>query len=139
MASQLNKFPRRGDRLLTLGGVQRVGQIEVAVVVECFEPIEQVGDLGGIEPRQADVKVRDLRQPREEVGQLPLVPVAADFVEGDVECLLTLQREVDDRNIDAAYSSRRQNLESLVAADQVARAAVPDQRLDEAELIHGSL
>ncbi len=47
-------------------------------------------DVGRVEAGELDVEVRDPGQLIQQLGQLVLVPVAADLVEGDVEGLLTV-------------------------------------------------
>src|SRR5690606_1322730 len=65
------------------------------------------------------------------------IPVGADVgvVERDVERLLALQRQIHDDAIDLGPALMLQDLQSLMAGDDMSGALVPDDRLHERELV----
>ena len=96
----------------------------------------QAIDLAHVEAGEHDIEVGRRRELIEQRSELPLVPVARDLVERDVEGLLAFQRQVDDADIDVLHAAGEENLEALVAADEGAGAPVPDQGLYESELVN---
>jgi hypothetical protein len=98
---------------------------------------EQVVELLFIEAGEGWIEVGDLLQVGDEVGQFAGVPVAADFgvIEGDVQRLFAFERQVDDDAIDVRPAAVFEDFDSLMSADEMAGAAVPDKRLDEVELV----
>lgn len=72
------------------------------------------------EAPKSDVKVRHARELFEQFGQLPLVLVARDLVEGDVERLLALNGQVDHADVRVRGAMSNEHFEALVAADQLA-------------------
>ncbi len=136
-----DQIARLRDRL-GVRGREGIGIKAVRVSQEPFrgrqELVDERAGLGDIEAGQSELEVWRFEQVVEQRGQGRLVPAARDLVEREVEGLLFILRQVDDADIDLGCAAGLEDGQTLVAADEVAGALVPDQRLDAAELVHGA-
>ncbi len=87
---------------------------------------DQAVDLAHVEAGEQDVEIRRRGELVEKGAELPLVPVAGDLVQRDVEGFLALERQIDDADIDFLHAAGEEDLEALVAAHEVAGAAIED-------------
>lgn len=118
--------------------LQRRIEVEGFLVrVEWLQPFEQLLDLRHLEAGDLQVQLGRLDQLVEQGREFVLVPAPGDFVEGEVEGLFLRQGQVYDHARGVRFAAGEQHLQALVAGDQSLRAAVPDQRLDQAELVEG--
>ena len=103
-----------------------------------IEAVQQRIHLAGLEAGEGNVEVGGVKL-RHERGQLFLVPIALNLVEGDVERLFPPQVQIDHYAVDFRLAHVHKHFEPLVPADHVPRPAVPDHRLHIAKLHNGAL
>jgi hypothetical protein len=131
-----DEISRLCDRWPTTRHGQRRLHVELLLgTIVAQQLADQVAGLADGEPRQREIEVGGPHDLVEQLGKLPVVPPALDLVEREVERLLALDREIDDGDLDLGEARVDERPQPLMAAHERARATVPDQRLDEAELI----
>ena len=120
------------------GFFQLLIHIEIIVVDAVLQAgLEKVVDLGRIKTGEGNIKVLAL-QVSDQQGQLVFIPIAADFVQSDVESLLLGLVHFNDHTVNLGDAKVDEDLEPLVAADNTTGRLVPDDRLDIAELLDGA-
>ena len=134
MPPQRPDIPGLGD-----GGVLQLG---VYIEVILFDPVLQtvlkkIIDLGGVEAGEGHIEVGAL-QVGDEEHQLVLVPIAGDFVEGDVESFFPLLIQLHHHALHLGDAHVHEHLQPLVTAHHPSGGLVPDHRLHIAELLHGA-
>ena len=134
MPPQRPHIPGLGDsRLLQLGV-----HIELIILDPIFQAaFEEVIDLGGVKAGEGHIKVGAL-QVGDEKHQLVLVPIAGDFVEGDVEGFFPLLIHLHHHALHLGDAHVHKHLQPLVTAHHPTGGLVPDHRLHIAELLHGA-
>jgi hypothetical protein len=117
------------------GGHQVGFQVVVRIVEIVGRSEEEIVELLFVEAGKGGVEIGQVAEFFEERGEPIGFPVSADIavVQGDVEGLLTLEREIDDNAFDFGDSLPAQHFQPLVSPDEVSRAFVPDKRLHEFE------
>ena len=119
-----------------------ISQLVGAVVNIILDPIfqavfEEVIDLGGIKAGEGHIEVGTL-QVGDEEHQLVLVPIAGDFVEGDVEGFFPLLIQLHHHALHFGDAHVHEHLQPLMTAHHPSGGLVPDYRLHIAELLHGA-
>jgi hypothetical protein len=101
---------------------------------------EQVAEGHVVETGEGDVEIGCLLKFADDVDEFDRVPIATDelVVEGDVEGLFFFQRQLDHNDVDFGDALLLEDLQSLMAGDDVAGGPVPDKGLDEIELAEGA-
>jgi len=89
----------RRPRCILPGRLQVEG-LRPGSLVPRLKRLQELGDLVLAEAREADVQVGRLLQVGQQAGQELLVPVAGDLVQGQVQELGLLWREVDEHHRD---------------------------------------
>ena len=125
-------IPGLGDsRLLQLGV-----HIELIILDPIFQAVfEEVIDLGGIKAGEGHIEVGAL-QIGDEEHQLVFVPIAGDFVEGDVEGFFPLLIHLHHHALHLGDAHVHEHLQPLMTAHHPTGGLVPDHRLHIAELLH---
>ena len=112
--------------------------IEAILLHPIFQAVlEQVVNLRRLEASQRYIKVGTLQISNQQ-SQLILIPVAADFVEGDVEGFFLGLIHFHHNAINLGQPHVHQNFQTLVAADHTASGFIPDDRLYIAKLLNGA-
>ena len=134
MPPQRPHIPGFGDgRLLQLGV-----HIELVILHPIFQAIlEEVINFGWVKAGEGYIKIGAL-QVGDKEHQLVLVPIAGDFVEGDVQRLFLLKVEIDHHAVDLGDAHVHEHLQPLMTAHHPSGGLVPDHRLYIAELLHGA-
>ena len=116
------------------GGVEVEGLRSLSPLTG-VERLEELGDLVLPEAGKGYVNVRSLIEFRQEPGQKLLVPVPADSVQGQVEELSLLRREVNEDDRDAGQAQTPCRQQSLVAADDGAVLPPGDDGVNESKFL----
>ena len=134
MPTQRPHIPGLGDDR----GLQLGIHIEIIIFdLALLGVLEQRVDLRRLKAGEGHIKVGPL-EVGDEQGQLVLVPLAGDFVEGDVERLLLLAVHLHHHALHLGDTHVQQHLQPLVSAHDKAGGLVPDHRLHIAELLDGA-
>lgn len=100
----------------------------------------QVGlDLVIVEAGHREVEIGQSVQLGKELAQLLLIPVARDLVQGEVEELGLLLRDIEEDDRDPLKAEPLRRDEPLVAADHMVAHPPDDDRVHEAELLDAAL
>ena len=113
------------------------GDIGVKVIIVRLALLgvrEQVVDLGGVKTCKGDVEIRALNI-RDHQRQLVLIPIAADFVQRYVERLFPGFVHLDDYAVHLVVAKIHQDFRPLMAANDMLRGLVPDEKIHIAELL----
>ncbi len=95
---------------------------------------EDVLDLVGVESGEVHVEPAGV-EIDEQVAQERHVPGALDLVQREVERLRARLVEIDDDGRGGRVAEIAQHRQALVATDDALGPAVPDDRVDDAELL----
>ena len=132
--------PQRPD----IPGLGNGGVLQLGVYIEVilFDPVLQtvlkkVIDLGGVEAGEEHIEVGAL-QVGDEEHQLVLVPIAGDFVEGDVEGFFPLLIQLHHHALHFGDAHVHEHLQPLMTAHHPSGDLVPNDRFHIAELLHGA-
>ena len=121
------------------GGLfQLLIHIEIIVVNAVLQAaLEKVVNLGRVKTGEGNIKVLAL-QVSDQQGQLVLIPITADLVQGDVESLLLGFVHFNDHTVNLCDAKVDEDLEPLVPTDNTTGRLIPDDRFDITELLDGA-
>ena len=121
------------------GGLfQLLIHIEIIVMHAVLQAVlEKVVDLGRVKTGEGNIKVLTL-QVSDQQGQLVLIPIAADLVQGDVERFFLGVVHFNDHTVNLCDAKVDEDLEPLVPTDNTTGRLIPDDRFDITELLDGA-
>jgi hypothetical protein len=96
---------------------------------------DEFAELGFVEAGEGGVEVGEGLKVFDQAVEEVRIEVGTDvrIVERDVESLLAFEREVDDEALDFSVAEMFEDFETLMTADDMAGALVPDEGLNEGE------
>ena len=99
--------------------------------------VHQSVDFLSIEAGKGNVKSGGI-QLGDDLGQLRLVPIALNPVQGEVQSLFFFRLQIHHNAVNLCFAHIQQHFQPLVAAHNKTGASVPDHRLYKSKLLNGA-
>ena len=99
--------------------------------------VHQSVDFLSIEAGKGNVKSGGI-QLGDDLGQLRLVPIALNPVQGKVQSLFFFRLQIHHNAVNLCFAHIQQHFQPLVAAHNIAGGPIPDHRLYKSKLLNGA-